>query len=235
MPGLQAGDARVEDRRGRHKVRLADAERHHVVHGGGDVKIAANAGRRHGLHAPADTRGVVAQQPRRGEMAVGRLDEGRFGYAKQVRNRWIWHGIGPSGRKFRAMVPSAWLHCALNWHSSTGIGGPLSTLLMARRRRTCKSAGKSRSQPARRRACRLPAHCAGQPSQAVSTPGREVAHPGSLHALSLPAPPTQACDHARRSCARRHRRRAGSPLRPGAAPSTASRSAGCPGRSRTAR
>ena len=44
-------DAGINNMRWCDKVRFPDAEGHHIVHGGGDVKVATDAGRAQVLHS----------------------------------------------------------------------------------------------------------------------------------------------------------------------------------------
>ena len=41
---VQTLHAGVEDMRGRDEIRLANAQRHHIVHSGGDIEITPDAG-----------------------------------------------------------------------------------------------------------------------------------------------------------------------------------------------
>ncbi len=50
---VQAGDAGIQDRRRRDKIRFTDAEADNIVHGGGNVKVAADSRWRHRLYSAA--------------------------------------------------------------------------------------------------------------------------------------------------------------------------------------
>ncbi len=64
---LQAPNAGLQNRRRRHKVRLADAQADDIFHRGGNVEVFADAGRRHGEHTLAEATGERAH---RGAMTI---------------------------------------------------------------------------------------------------------------------------------------------------------------------